>query len=92
MSTRIAYDEKTAFGQQTAELMQTLATAKNQSANIKAALDSMAVGTPPTFAQIETEIGGMAAGSGEALYNLLTDINQKLQSNTFDGIWRLYRG
>lgn len=91
MSTRLDIDLHTPFGRRIADLASGIVDAKNKSANLKASLDAMAAGTPPTFAQIETEIG-MAAGTGESLYNLLTDINQKLQSNTFDGIWRLYRG
>lgn len=90
MSTRIAYDEKTAFGEQIAELMMTLARAKNEAANLKAALDAMAAGG--SFGQIEAEVGGMVAASGEALYNIVTGVNQKLSSNTFDDIWKLYRG
>ena len=89
MSTRIAYDDKTAFGQLIAEFAQSLVTAKNQAANLKAAVDSMAVGG--TFAQIEAEVG-LAPGTGETLYNIVIDIHQKLSSNTLDGIWRLYRG
>ncbi|MBK8508970.1 MAG: hypothetical protein IPL51_10065 [Candidatus Competibacteraceae bacterium] len=90
MSARIAYNETTAFGQQIAELMSALADAKNRALNLKASLDAMALGG--TFAQIETEVGGMAAGTGETLYNILAGINQKLSSNTFDDVWKLYRG
>lgn len=90
MSTRIAFDQHTPFGRQIIEIMRGLVAVKNQSANLKASLDAMAAGG--TFAQIEAEIGEMAPGTGEALYNLMTDINQKLQSNTLDGLWRLYRG
>lgn len=90
MSTRIAYDEKTAFGEQVAELMMTLARAKNEAANLKAALDAMAAGG--SFGQIEAEVGGMAAASGEPLYNIVTGIHQKLSGNVFDDIWKLYRG
>lgn len=90
MSTRIDYDETTAFGQQIAEFMATLADAKNRSANLKAAFDAMAAGG--SFAQIEAEVGGMKPGAGETLYNIATGINAKLSGNTFDDIWRLYRG
>ena len=52
----------------------------------------MASGTTPTFSRIEAEVGDMAAGTGETLYNLVTDFNQKLSGNIFDGVWKLYRG
>jgi len=90
MSTRIAYDDTTAYGQMIAEFMETLVTAKNRAANLKAAIDSMASGG--TFNRIEAEVGGMAAGTGETLYNILTGMNQKLSGNTFDDLWKLYRG
>lgn len=90
MSTRIEFDIHTPFGRAIAELTRTLVSARNQSTNLKASIDSMANGG--SFAQVEAEIGGMAAGTGEALYNLLTDINQKLVSNTLDGIYRLHQG
>ena len=90
MSTRIAYNETTAYGQMIAELMETLVTAKNRAVNLKAAIDSMASGG--TFAQIESEVGGMAAASGETLYNILKKKKKKLSGNTFDDIWKLYRG
>lgn len=87
MSTRIDYDKHSVFGRKIADLMQTLVAAKNQSANLKATLDAMAAGG--SFAQIETEVGGMTPGSGEVLYNVLTGMNTKLSSNTFDDLWKL---
>ncbi|HAO33196.1 MAG TPA: hypothetical protein DCQ84_09605 [Candidatus Competibacteraceae bacterium] len=75
-----------------ADLAATLVDAKNKAANLKAALDSMAAGTTPTFNRIEVEVGDMAAGTGETLYNIVTDFNQKLSGNIFDGVWKLYRG
>lgn len=92
MSTRIDFDIHSVFGRKIADLASVLADAKNKSANLKASFDSMAAGTTPSFGQIETEIGGMTTGSGETLYNILTSINTKLSSNTFDDIWKLYRG
>ena len=90
MSTRIEIDQHSVFGRKITDLMSVLVDTKNKSANLKAALDAMAAGG--TFTQVEAEVGGMTPGTGEALYNLLTDINQKLASNTLDGVWRLYRG
>lgn len=90
MSTRIDYDKHSIFGRKIAELMQTLVQAKNQSANLKATLDAMAAGS--TFSQIETEVGGMTPGTGEVLYNVLTGMNTKLSSNTFDDLWKLVQG
>lgn len=92
MSSRIDYDPLSPFGRRLADLAATLVEAKNKAANLKASLDSMAAGTTPTFSRIEVEVGDMAAGTGEALYNLVTDFNQKLSGNIFDGVWKLYRG
>jgi N-acetylmuramic acid 6-phosphate (MurNAc-6-P) etherase len=90
VSSRIDFDPHSVFGRKIAELMASLVEVRNKSANIKAVLDSMALGG--SYGQVETEVGGMAAGGGEALYNILTGINQKLASNTLDDIWKLYRG
>jgi len=92
VSNRIDYDPLSPFGRRLADLAATLVDAKNKAANLKAALDSMAAGTTPTFNRIEVEVGDMAPGTGETLYNIVTDFNQKLSGNIFDGVWKLYRG
>ena len=92
MSNRIDYDPLSPFGRRLEDLAATLVEAKNKAANLKASIDAMASGTTPTFSRIEAEVGDMAAGTGETLYNLVTDFNQKLSGNIFDGVWRLFRG
>ena len=73
MTTRIGYNTTTAFGKISAEFVNDLITVRDTGARLKAALDSMALGTPTEWTRIESELG-IAAGQGEAFYNTVAAV------------------
>lgn len=90
MSTRLKYSQQTAFGQQVAEYIDELLAIRNKGRRIKAAFDSMAQGG--SFTQIEAEVGGMTAGEGQTLYNLVIGAANLLEKPALDELARLDQG
>lgn len=90
MSIRVPYSASTAFGQQVAEYVDSVIKTRDQGRRLRAAFDAMASGG--SYDQIETEIGGMTAGDGQTLYNLLVGTVAALEAAGFNELSRLDQG
>lgn len=70
MSTRIPFNTASAVGQQVAEYLDALNDALARGRRLKGQLDSAVSGG--TYTALETEVGGMAAGSGQDFWTILS--------------------
>lgn len=91
MSTRIAYNPATAFGQMAAEFVDGLLGAKETGRRLVAAMNSMTDNGTATWDQVETELG-VAAGQGQAFYNIVVQASQKLNVAAFDDLTKIDQG
>jgi hypothetical protein len=92
VSTRISYDAKNKpFGQMLAEVVDEAIELRAKVARLKDAMDDMASGTPPTWDQIELELG-IEAGKGEQVYNLLVGLNSRLSHSDVRALTRIDQG
>lgn len=90
MSTRIQYSPDTAIGQQIAEFVDAFVTAKQRGDRLMGILDSVSNGG--SWAELEAEVGGMNAGEGQALYNLINAAHGLVNVAGFDQIYKVDQG
>lgn len=90
MSTRIPYDTASATGQLLAELMNETASVRAKAQRLKDMFESMADGAD--YTQIETEVGGMTVGDGQATYNIVVGMTGELTTNNLAATSRLDNG
>lgn len=77
MTTRIAYSGS-GIGQQIADFVNEVQTTLAKGRRLKAKLDSMSYGNDWTA--VETEVGGMTAGTGQTLWTLISTAVQQIDS------------
>ena len=77
MSTRVAYGN-TGVGQQVSDFVNDVQTVLAKGRRLKAKLDAMSYGDDWTA--IETEVGGMTAGTGQTLWTLIATAMGQIDS------------
>lgn len=70
MSNRIAYNTASPLGQQVAEYLDALNEALARGRRLKGQIDSATSGA--TYTALETEVGGMVAGTGQDFWTILS--------------------
>jgi hypothetical protein len=78
MTTRIAYGTTTQTGQNVADFVAEVSMVLSKGRRLKAKLDSMSWGNDWTA--VESEVGGMTAGTGQALWTLIATAMQQIDS------------
>lgn len=86
MSTRIAYGS-TGTGQQIADFVNEVQTALAKGRRLKAKLDSASSGSD--WAGVESEVGGMVPGTGQALWSILSTAVSQIDSAQIAELARL---
>lgn len=71
--SRIAYDRTTIFGKMTAETINDMLNATATLSRLKNTMDD-AVGSGPTWANLESGDFGVSSGNGEAFYNTVVSL------------------
>lgn len=71
--SRIAYSATTIFGKITAETINDLLNSTAALSRLKNTMDD-AVGSPPTWANLEGGDFGVSTGNGEAFYNTIVSL------------------
>lgn len=71
--SRITYSATTIFGKITAETVNDMLNATATLSRLKATMDD-AVGSPPTWANLEGGDFGVGTGEGEAFYNTIVSL------------------
>lgn len=86
MSTRISYGN-TGTGQQVADFVNEVQTVLAKGRRLKAKLDSASSGSDWTG--VETEVGGMQAGTGQTLWTILSTAVSQIDSGQVAELARL---
>lgn len=87
MSTRIAYNAANGTGQQIVDFVNEVQVALAKGRRLKARLDSASAGSDWTG--VEAEVGGMQAGTGQALWSVLSTAVSQIDSAQIAELARL---
>jgi hypothetical protein len=90
MTTRIAYNSSNGIGQKAAEFIQQVQETIAKGRRLKASLDAMSYGDD--WDSIEAEVGGMAQGSGEAFWSIISTAMQSIDTAQVAELCRLDKG
>lgn len=90
MSTRIAYNSQNGPGKETAEFVSAVQLVLARGRRLKAKLDSMSSGSDWTA--VETEVGGMVAGTGQTFWTLISTAMGSIDSAQVAELARLDQG
>ncbi len=92
MSTRVPFNAASAAGKEIADFIDAVNEVLAKGRRLKSQLDSMVSGAPATYAQIETEVGGMGAGDGQTLWTIISTAVAQIDAPQIAELARLDQG